>query len=122
MQHKQIESRGERIVRIGTRVVSAATMSMRPQEVKLPEPKNHMKSVLSMESDSAAMNTSTALKLSDLTETERSAASLGVSPDEWKPIGWLNEAHYEALLKENRIDAELAKKVEAFRHVASGGK
>lgn len=91
-------------------------MSMRPQEVKLPEPKNHMKSVLSMESDS------TALKLSDLTETERSAASLGVHPDEWKPIGWINEQHYDTLLKENRIDSELAKKVEAFRHVAGGGK
>jgi hypothetical protein len=61
------------------------------------------------------------LKMSDLSETERSAASLGVDPAAWKPIGWINEGHYDSLLKENRIDSELAKKVEAYRHVASGG-
>ena len=89
---------------------------MRPHEVELPKPNNCMTTLLSIENDS------TALKLSDLSETERSAASLGVHPDEWKPIGWINEQHYETLLKENRIDADLAKKVEAFRHVAGGGK
>ena len=95
---------------------------MRPHEVELPKPNNCMTTLLSIENDSDVTNTSTALKLSDLSETERSAASLGVHPDEWKPIGWINEQHYETLLKENRIDADLAKKVEAYRHVAGGGK
>ena len=86
-------------------------MSMRPASPILPKPKN-----FNVETASEAM-----LKMSDLTEAERSAASLGVSPDAWKPISWINEHHYDALLKENRIDADLAKKVEAYRHVASGG-
>ena len=70
------------------------------------------------EVETAAPSTETTLKMSDLTETERSAASLGVDPSAWRPIGWINEQHYHALLKENRIDAELAKKVEAFKNVA----
>jgi hypothetical protein len=62
------------------------------------------------------------LKWSELSETERSAASLGVSPEHWKPIAFMNDAHYETLLKTNAIDGELAKKLEAFKHVASGEK
>lgn len=71
------------------------------------------------ETQTEAVAETPTLKMSDLTETERSAASLGVDPSAWKPIGWLNEGHYEALLKENRIDAELAKKVEAYKFTAA---
>lgn len=48
----------------------------------------------------------------DLTETEKSAASLGVDPSDWKPIGFLNTAHYDTLLKANALDDGLAKKLE----------
>ena len=55
----------------------------------------------------------------DLSEVEKSAASLGVDPSAWKPIGFMNEAHYNTLLKANAIDADLAKKLEAYKVVAS---
>lgn len=102
---------------------------MRPAEPQLPKPKNFLLSASvakPLEKDAAEAGTAaaieTTLKMSDLTPTERSAASLGVDPDAWRPIGWLNEGHYESLLKENRIDAGLAQSVEAFRFVAAGGK
>ena len=63
---------------------------------------------------------SNGLEWNDLSETEKSAASLGVSADHWKPISFLNTAHYETLLKANSIDESLAKKLEAFKNVASG--
>ena len=50
---------------------------------------------------------------------EKSAASLGVDPSAWKPIAFMNEAHYNTLLKANAIDADLAKKLEAYKVVAS---
>lgn len=92
-------------------------MSMRPQEPRLPQPKNFMipePEVIAASSDEPV------LKMSDLTETERSAASLGVDPQSWRPIGFINQAHYESLLRENKIDSELVKRVEAFKHVAAG--
>ena len=55
-----------------------------------------------------------------LNEVEKSAASIGVSPDAWKPIGWLNEGHYGELLRKNAIDGRLTQKIEAFKHVAAG--
>ena len=68
-----------------------------------------------------ALEHATDLKWSDLTETEKSAASLGVDPVAWKPITFMNTAHYDTLLKTNAIDADLAKKLEAFKHVSAGG-
>ena len=59
-----------------------------------------------------------ALSLSDLNETERSAASLGVSPDSWKPIGWLNQGHYDVLRKKNVLAGPLAQRIEAYRQIA----
>lgn len=61
-----------------------------------------------------------ALAWTDLNETEKSAASLGVDPSAWKPIAFVNESHYDTLLKSNAIDGDLAKKLEAHRAVASG--
>lgn len=69
-----------------------------------------------------AANSSDALSWGDLSETEKSAASLGVHPEHWKPIAFMNDAHYETLLKANAIGGDLAKKLEAFKHVAAGGK
>ena len=53
-----------------------------------------------------------------LTPVEQSAASLGVSPEAWKPIGFLNERHYETLLKQNALDESLARRIEAYKVVA----
>lgn len=76
----------------------------------------------------AATNASSAeagkpvLQWNDLSETEKSAASLGVDPEAWKPIGFMNSAHYDTLLKTNAIDTDLAKQLEAYKHVSTGGK
>jgi hypothetical protein len=58
------------------------------------------------------------LRWKDLSETEKSAASLGVDPTALKPIKFLNDAHYEGLLKANAIDSDLAKKLEAYKNVS----
>ena len=54
-----------------------------------------------------------------LTPTEQSAASLGVHPDAYRPIKFMNTAHFEALMKSNALDDNLARRIEAFRQVAA---
>ena len=61
-----------------------------------------------------------ALHFDDLTETEKSAAMIGVSPDDWKPITFMNVHHYSTLLKNNALDGNLAQGIEAYKQVASG--
>lgn len=56
-----------------------------------------------------------------LSETEKSAASIGVAPDAWKPISFMNEAHYTELLKKNALDQRLTQQIEAFKTVAASG-
>ena len=60
----------------------------------------------------------TTLTFDELTETEKSAATIGVSPDAWKPISWMNEAHYGELLKSNVISGRLTQQIEAYKAVA----
>ena len=84
-------------------------MSMRPNQQK-------PSAVASTPTDLPA-----ALDWKDLNETEKSAASLGVNPDSWRPIGFLNASHYETLLKSNALDESLAQKLEAFKSVAAAG-
>ena len=55
-----------------------------------------------------------------LNEVERNAALLGVSPDEWKPISFINKAHYGTLLRGNALSGSLAQKLEAFKEVSAG--
>lgn len=62
---------------------------------------------------------STALDFDSLTETEKSAATIGVSPDAWKPIGWLNQGHYGELLRANALSGRLTQKIEAFKQVST---
>jgi len=59
-----------------------------------------------------------ALSMEDLNETERSAATIGVSPDAWKPIPWINAAHYHSLLTSNALGGRLAQQIEAFKSVS----
>lgn len=47
-----------------------------------------------------------------LSPTEQSAASLGVSPTSWKPIAFLNNAHYSQLITANMLDDGLARRIE----------
>ena len=60
-----------------------------------------------------------ALSFDQLTETEKSAATIGANPDEWRPIGWMNQAHYTTLLKKNVIGGRLTQQIEAYKAVAS---
>lgn len=53
-----------------------------------------------------------------LSETEKSAASIGVSPDAWKPISFMNNAHYGELLRNNALDGRLTQQIEAFKSVS----
>jgi len=72
-----------------------------------------------LRSDIASVRSSeTEVTWESLSETEKSAASIGVSPDAWKPISWLNEGHYGELLRNNALDGRLTQKIEAFKHVA----
>lgn len=61
------------------------------------------------------------LQFEDLTETEKSAATIGVSPDAWKPISWLNSGHYSELLRKNALGGRLTQQIEAFKQIASSG-
>ena len=74
--------------------IQRSIMSMRPAQPKLPQPKNFLSVSTSIElptPETNAVASEETLKMSDLTPTERSAASLGVDPDAWRPIGWMNE-------------------------------
>ena len=55
----------------------------------------------------------------DLSQTEQSAASLGVHPQSLRPISFINEGHFKALIKANALDANLARRIEAYKKVAS---
>ncbi len=72
-----------------------------------------------LRSDIASVRSSeTEVTWEQLTEVEKSAASIGVAPDSWKPISWLNEGHYGELLRNNALDGRLTQKIEAFKHVS----
>lgn len=47
-----------------------------------------------------------------LSPVEQSAASLGVNPADWKPIAFLNNAHYNQLISANMLDDDLARRIE----------
>lgn len=73
-------------------------------------------------SDIASVRSSEAAvpEFSSLNETEKSAATIGVAPDAWKPIAWLNQGHYGELLRSNSLAGRLTQQIEAFKTVASG--
>ena len=58
------------------------------------------------------------LTFDDLSPVEQAAASLGVQPDAIKPIGWLNDAHFQTLKDNNALHPDLSRRIEAFRHVS----
>jgi len=62
----------------------------------------------------------TVVTLNNLTPTEQLVANLGVHPESWKPIGFVNEAHYDTLIRNNSLSPKLAQQLEAYKQVASG--
>lgn len=58
------------------------------------------------------------LTFDQLTPTEQAAASLGVDPNALKPISFMNNKHYESLIKANALDDNLARRIEAYRVVS----
>ena len=58
-------------------------------------------------------------RFDQLTATEQAAGSLGVHPEAWKPIRFMNNAHFDTLKKNNALDDTLARRIEAFRQVAA---
>ena len=54
-----------------------------------------------------------------LSETEKSAATIGVSPNSWRPIGWINQGFYTELRRKNALSGRLTQQIEAFKLVAS---
>jgi len=88
-------------------------MSVRHAEYTAKSPAQQLRS------DIASVRSSdTDVTWDSLNETEKSAASIGVAPDSWKPISWLNEGHYGELLRNNALDGRLTQKIEAFKTVA----
>lgn len=71
-------------------------------------------------SESVALSSPAGSELDKLSAVEQSVACLGVSPDSWKPIAFLNNAHYEQLISANMLDDDLARRIEAYKHVAQG--
>ena len=53
-----------------------------------------------------------------LTATEVAAASLGVEPNAWKPLAFMNTSHYDNLIKNNALSDTLARRLEAYKTVA----
>ena len=58
-------------------------------------------------------------RFDQLTGTEQAAGSLGVHPEAYKPIKFMNDAHYDSLKRSNALDDDLARRIEAFRQVAA---
>lgn len=50
----------------------------------------------------------------DLNPTEQAVAQLGVAPNALGGMRWLNEAHYKQLQKDNAIEAQFGRRLEAF--------
>lgn len=69
----------------------------------------------------APISTSSTLTFDDLSHTEQACASLGVGPEQFRPLGWLNNGHFDALVKNNQMDDSLVRRLEAYKVVAERG-
>ena len=74
-----------------------------------------------LRSDIASVRSSESpqLEFDSLSETEKSAATIGVAPDAWKPIEFMNSAHYGELLRKNALSGRLTQQIESFKTVSS---
>ena len=92
---------------------------MSVRHVEETEPNNYAIHQLRADIASVRSPESTGLDFESLTEVEKSAATIGVAPDAWKPIGWLNQGHYGALLRNNALSGRLTQQIESFKAVSS---
>lgn len=84
--------------------------------------KTNTAAIMKLRSDIASVRsseTATQLDFDNLTEVEKSAATIGVAPDAWKPIEFMNTAHYGELLRNNALSGRLTQQIESFKAVAS---
>ena len=58
------------------------------------------------------------LTIDDLNPIERSVATLGVSPDELKPISWLNQKHHENMVTNQLLSPNLARGIDAYKYMS----
>jgi hypothetical protein len=81
----------------------------------------HAYSIQQLRSDIASVRSSETqqLEFDSLSETEKSAATIGVAPDAWKPIEFMNSAHYGELLRKNALSGRLTQQIESFKTVSS---
>lgn len=59
-----------------------------------------------------ASNETSIAAFESLTSTEQAAGSLGVHPEAWRPIKFMNDQHFSALVKANALDDNLARRIE----------
>ena len=84
--------------------------------------KTNTAAIQKLRSDIASVRsseTATQLDFDNLTEVEKSAATIGVDPNAWKPIEFMNTAHYGELLRNNALSGRLTQQIESFKTVAS---
>ena len=94
-------------------------MSVRPRDVHA---KPNTITPMGLTSASTSVTSAgAALQFEQLSETEKSVATMGISPDEWKPIAFMNEAHYGTLLEKNLLGSRLTQQIEAYKAVAQQG-
>ena len=92
---------------------------MSVRHIEENEPNNYAIHQLRADIASVRSPESTGLDFESLTEVEKSAATIGVASDAWKPIGWLNQGHYGELLRANALSGRLTQKIEAFKQVST---
>tara|TARA_B100000795_G_C22467585_1_gene311731 strand:- start:108 stop:383 length:276 start_codon:yes stop_codon:yes gene_type:complete len=89
-------------------------MSVRQKQTPLP-----MGAYDQLRSDIVSVRSvETGLDFDSLSETEKSAATIGVTPDAWKPISFMNKAHYGELLRKNALSNRLTQQIESFKTVS----
>ena len=90
-------------------------------KAELAQLKESVKTAQSLEVGAVAPGVSVGTSEFDkLTPVERDAASLGVSPEAWKPIGFMNAGHHTALQKAQALSPDLSRQIKAFQVVAGG--
>lgn len=62
-----------------------------------------------------AASQNASLEFDSLSPTEQSAASLGVNPEGYRPIGFMNTKHFDQLKAANMLSDDLARRIEVRR-------
>lgn len=101
------------------RVGESTTRENRPAVLAEIETQRLIESTAAIDQAQESLVINATGHLDCLSETERSAALLGVSAEEWKPIAFMNKEHYSTLLRGNALAGNLAQKLEAYKEVSS---